>query len=939
MGSPQDNKGAEVLPSLRAAKTQLEQILGIVSQIETKTQGIAKNATSAFGGAGGNTTNLMAWHPTSSGQAGGVRTGAYVSPSAPQQQAQPQSNPMQQNSLNNSGGANGGSHAANLMPWMVAAAALHNANPQNNSNNNGGGNNNGLSKTGTLAKGAGSIVAGAMVSGVSGVTADDLTYNTLRMGMAGATTSTQRNAIPMGLASAFRGAIANPQDFSAMTGQLTGMGYSYKDQMGMGANASMLGKTTGMTGSQFAGMTASLTNPQTMMTMRNMGISMGDASKGGDLYTTVNSLVKRLWQGRTPTADEVNAAFKSGNVPNFLAQMGFDSSTIADAQRLMLGIASTGQAASNDAGWNKSAGLLDTAVTSSRNKSGAAAGLAAKGFSGAVAGTIAGNNTAASASDGLASLSKNAIDAATAVAGFAKALTSSEGGGSNVGGGLMSLLHDAVMAEVLKSLFGKSGGSGGAAAGGAATAGGRLKGGLGKTLAKGAPALAGGMADAALSAHGHKTAGKLANVAGDAATGALLGMAAGPWGAAAGGLIGGAIGFFTGDSSAASRAYSLDPNTDLNGPKDGNTISQLLGMAEGMNKPFRITSAYRPGGGTSYHAKGEAIDVADPSPEWDSPGLLAINQYFANTYGSQLAELIYAGPGGINIKDGKVVDGEGFYGAETMADHHHHVHVALKSGSNAAGAAGGGGGGGGNSKWADAASANLARVGGKGGLFSKGSSGAASAAAAGVSAGPSGAMPTGSLADWEKQALGILGKDYNTFASGLTNLIMHESSGNPHAQNNSDSNAKKGTPSKGLMQTIDSTFKAYALPGHTDIWSPVDNIIAGFRYAEKNYGDQMIEAGGRKDKNGNYLGYADGAWNLSSDQLAKVHHGEMILPTRIADAVRGAMTQGGSGGSGGNTVHIYATFQNTGAAEGQRFVKLVKSAVEGNNYMNAVVGS
>jgi WXG100 family type VII secretion target len=51
-----------------------------------------------------------------------------------------------------------------------------------------------------------------------------------------------------------------------------------------------------------------------------------------------------------------------------------------------------------------------------------------------------------------------------------------------------------------------------------------------------------------------------------------------------------------------------------------------------------------------------------------------------------------------------------------------------------------------------------------------------------------------------------------------------------------NSNAAKGTPSKGLMQCIDPTFQAHALPGHGDIWNPVDNIIAGVRYTFDRYG-------------------------------------------------------------------------------------------------------
>ncbi len=51
-----------------------------------------------------------------------------------------------------------------------------------------------------------------------------------------------------------------------------------------------------------------------------------------------------------------------------------------------------------------------------------------------------------------------------------------------------------------------------------------------------------------------------------------------------------------------------------------------------------------------------------------------------------------------------------------------------------------------------------------------------------------------------------------------------------------NSNAEKGHPSKGLMQCIDSTFNAHKLPGHDDIYNPVDNIIAGVRYTFSRYG-------------------------------------------------------------------------------------------------------
>ena len=70
----------------------------------------------------------------------------------------------------------------------------------------------------------------------------------------------------------------------------------------------------------------------------------------------------------------------------------------------------------------------------------------------------------------------------------------------------------------------------------------------------------------------------------------------------------------------------------------------------------------------------------------------------------------------------------------------------------------------------------------------------------------------------------------------IATIIRYESNGNPSAVNGHDSNAARGNPSSGLMQTIPSTFRHYALPGHTHILNPVDNIIAGVRYAVERYG-------------------------------------------------------------------------------------------------------
>ncbi|QKW10519.1 LysM peptidoglycan-binding domain-containing protein [Streptomyces sp. NA04227] len=94
------------------------------------------------------------------------------------------------------------------------------------------------------------------------------------------------------------------------------------------------------------------------------------------------------------------------------------------------------------------------------------------------------------------------------------------------------------------------------------------------------------------------------------------------------------------------------------------------------------------------------------------------------------------------------------------------------------------------------------------------------------------------LDGWIKEALDVMAKhDIPGTYDGIHRNIMRESSGNPQAINNWDSNAAKGTPSKGLLQVIDPTFAAYHVPGTPyDPYDPVANITAACNYAADNYG-------------------------------------------------------------------------------------------------------
>ncbi|MGW1014242.1 transglycosylase SLT domain-containing protein [Streptomyces termitum] len=94
------------------------------------------------------------------------------------------------------------------------------------------------------------------------------------------------------------------------------------------------------------------------------------------------------------------------------------------------------------------------------------------------------------------------------------------------------------------------------------------------------------------------------------------------------------------------------------------------------------------------------------------------------------------------------------------------------------------------------------------------------------------------LDGWIREALFIMDKnDIPGSYHGLHKNIMRESSGNPLAINNWDINARNGVPSKGLLQIIYPTFKAYHVPGTKfDQYDPVANIVASANYAADRYG-------------------------------------------------------------------------------------------------------
>jgi hypothetical protein len=111
---------------------------------------------------------------------------------------------------------------------------------------------------------------------------------------------------------------------------------------------------------------------------------------------------------------------------------------------------------------------------------------------------------------------------------------------------------------------------------------------------------------------------------------------------------------------------------------------------------------------------------------------------------------------------------------------------------------------------------------------------------------PSSFVPGAGVSQWKQDV--DTGLQRNGLPTSLDNQVLHqmetESSGNPNAINNWDSNAKAGHPSQGLMQEIPSTFETHRLPGDADnIDDPQANIDSAIGYAKGTYGPSLMNNG------------------------------------------------------------------------------------------------
>ncbi|MDW4171702.1 peptidoglycan DD-metalloendopeptidase family protein [Staphylococcus saprophyticus] len=130
-----------------------------------------------------------------------------------------------------------------------------------------------------------------------------------------------------------------------------------------------------------------------------------------------------------------------------------------------------------------------------------------------------------------------------------------------------------------------------------------------------------------------------------------------------------------------------------------------------------------------------------------------------------------------------------------------------------------------------------------------------------------------------KQALGMAGlPQTNKYIKAWQEQARTESTFNPKARNPSGAS--------GLVQVKPATFNQYKLPGHGNIWNPLDNLIAGMRYAKARYGK-----GGMLSQIGHGLPYAKGTNNATKGlhqvfeeggEIMQMRGGETVIPNDVS---------------------------------------------------------
>lgn len=309
----------------------------------------------------------------------------------------------------------------------------------------------------------------------------------------------------------------------------------------------------------------------------------------------------------------------------------------------------------------------------------------------------------------------------------------------------------------------------------------------------------------------------------------------------------------------------------------GGIVDNLTSIMAEKYPMLTMTSGYRTTD-NGYHSRGMAADFSNGGTE-GTPEMKSASQWWYENFGSVLRELIH-NPFNNNVKDGQNVgDGYGFYGAGTMEEHRHHLHVAsdrILSSDGTSGPAEGGGVFGwikdkldvgkralagqarnmiagpfnavksllpdfGTSAFAQIPNVMIDTV--RDAVTSK----ALSLVGLSGSSEDAGTTPWdlgAGVEQWRSKVIEALERE--GFDSGIRNQnlmlaqIGSESSGNPNAIQQVQDVNSGGNEAVGLLQVIPGTFATHRNPNlPNDRTNPDASMSAALRYYRATYGDDL----------------------------------------------------------------------------------------------------
>lgn len=170
--------------------------------------------------------------------------------------------------------------------------------------------------------------------------------------------------------------------------------------------------------------------------------------------------------------------------------------------------------------------------------------------------------------------------------------------------------------------------------------------------------------------------------------------------------------------------------------------------------------------------------------------------------------------------------------------------------------------------------------------------------------------------------------------SAWMKVIARESNGDPSVVNRWDSNAAKGMPSMGLVQTIRPTFEAYKFPGHNNILNGYDDLLAGIHYMKAKYGSgpsAFARVSGPE-------GYENGGI-INTNQLIEVaehNKPEMVLPLTNKSRANQLIAQASQVVNGNNGSQV-ASNNSESSEKLDKVIALLTALVSGQGSVQAVI--